>query len=244
MSIPKKIHYCWFGGAELPASAQKCIQSWKKFCPDFEIIRWDESNFDISQNRYASEAYAAKKWAFVSDYARLKIIEEHGGIYFDTDVELLRPIDDLLQYSGFMGYGDDLCVSTGLGFGAIPNHPVVGAILADYAEIPFLLADGSYDMLPCPKRNTEVLKALGLTPGKAYQTLLGMIFLPQECLCPMNYYTGKINKTENTYSIHRFDASWTTPTAKRTTRLKRLIGIRAYDFLYAKFLHKFNGWEW
>ena len=115
VKIPKVIHYCWFGGGQMPAIHQKYIRSWKKYCPDYEIVRWDESNFDIHENCYAEEAYQCGKWAFVSDYARLKIIYDHGGIYLDTDVELLKPLDPLLEYEGFMGFQNDALVSSGLG---------------------------------------------------------------------------------------------------------------------------------
>ena len=101
--IPKKIHYCWVGGNSKPPLVKKCIQSWKKYCPDYEIIEWNESNYDISKNIYMKQAYEAKKWAFVTDYMRLDIIYEHGGIYLDTDVELIKNIDDLLSNEAFAG---------------------------------------------------------------------------------------------------------------------------------------------
>ena len=107
MCIPKIIHYCWFGHNKLPALYEKCIQSWKKYCPDYEIVCWNEENFDITQNRYAKEAYEAGKWAFVSDYVRLKVLFEHGGIYLDTDVELIRPIDALVADGGYMGFDEN-----------------------------------------------------------------------------------------------------------------------------------------
>ena len=114
MSIPKVIHYCWFGGNPLPKSAKKCIDSWKKYCPDYKIIRWDESNFDINCTPYCEKLYNEKRWAFLSDYARLKIIYENGGIYFDTDVELVKPLDDLLHNQCFMGIDTTFLVSNGL----------------------------------------------------------------------------------------------------------------------------------
>ena len=142
MSIPKVIHYCWFGKGEMPKIAQKCIKSWKKYCPDYEIICHNEENFDISQNRYMKEAYDAKKWAFVSDFVRLKVIYDHGGVYLDTDVELLKPLDPLLECRGFMGFDEKGIVATGLGFGAERGNEIVGAFLKDYEDIPFILPDG------------------------------------------------------------------------------------------------------
>lgn len=244
MSIPKVIHYCWFGGASLPKSVQRCIKSWNVFCPDYEIKEWNESNFDVSANRYAREAYEQRKWAFVSDYARLKIIFDQGGIYMDTDVELLRPLDVLLELEGFMGFQDRTLVASGLGFGAVQGHPVIAALLEDYRDIPFVLPDGTLDTTPCPKRNTERLKILGLRPDNSLQTLQGVRILPSDYLCPMDYYSSKVNITENTISIHHFDASWTSAKSKRSIALRRFLGERLYAILYTRILSKTGGWEW
>ena len=244
MSIPKVIHYCWFGKGKMPKLAKKCIKSWKKYCPDYEIICHNEDNFDLSQNRYLNEAYKAGKWAFVSDYARLKIIYDNGGIYLDTDVELIKPIDDLLLTKGFMGFDEKGIVATGLGFGAEKCNEIVSEFLKDYDNIPFVLPDGSYDLTPCPDRNTEALKRLGMDIKNTSQTFMDITFLPDEYLCPMNYYTGKKTITENTYSIHHYSASWTSVVTKRTTRIKRIIGVRLYDKIYGKFLQNCKWLEW
>lgn len=161
MSIPKVLHYCWFGGAPKPKNIQNCIRSWKKYCPDYEIIEWNEQNFDVSQSLYTRQAYDARRWAFVADYARLKILYEQGGIYMDTDVELLRPLDDLLAYPAFFGFQHNNEVATGLSFGAEAHSPVVKALLDDYDSLPFLLPDGSCDLTPA--RN-EIFPSL---PGSA-----------------------------------------------------------------------------
>lgn len=244
MSIPKKIHYCWFGGAPLPRLAKKCMKSWKKYCPDYEIICWNEHNFDISCNQYVKEAYEAGQWAFVSDYVRLKTVYEYGGIYFDTDVELIKPVEPLLSGKGYMGFDEKGIVATGLGFAAEAGNEIIGEMLKDYDHIHFVLPDGSYDMTPCPDRNTETLVRLGMDIENTNQTFMNMKFLPQDYLCPMDYYTGRTKKTENTYSIHHYCASWTSPVTKRTTRMKRIVGLRMYDKLYGKFLHKFKWLEW
>ena len=244
MSIPKVIHYCWFGKGEMPKLAKKCIKSWKKYCTDYEIICHNEDNFDLTQNRYLNEAYKAGKWAFVSDYARLKIICDNGGIYLDTDVELIKPIDDLLLTKGFMGFDEKGIVATGLGFGAEKGNEIVSEFLKDYDNIPFVLPDGSYDLTPCPDRNTEALKRLGMDIKNTSQTFMDITFLPDEYLCPMNYYTGKKTITENTYSIHHYSASWTSVVTKRTTRIKRIIGVRLYDKIYGKFLQNCKWLEW
>ena len=244
MSIPKVIHYCWFGRGEIPSFYKKCIKSWGKYCPDYKIICWNEENFDVTQNKYVREAYEAGEWAFVSDYARLKVIYDNGGIYLDTDVELIKPIDDLVDSGGFMGFDEKGIVATGLGFGAEKGNEIIGEFLKDYDNIPFVLEDGSFDLTPCPDRNTAALKRLGMDVENTDQTFMGIRFLPAEYLCPMDYYTGKKTVTKNTYSIHHYSASWTSSVTKRTTRIKRMIGVKLYNKLYGKFLHKFKWLEW
>lgn len=244
MSIPKVIHYCWFGNGDLPKLATKCIKSWEKYCPDYKIVCWTERNFDLSQNKYAYEAFQAGKWAFVSDYVRLKVIYDNGGIYLDTDVELLRPLDDLLENKGYMGFDEKGIIASGLGFGAEADNTVIGELLKDYEDIPFVLPDGSYDLTPCPDRNTKALQRLGMDIKNTNQRFMDMLFLPREYFCPTEYYTAKKALTPKTYSIHHYSASWTSPVTKRTTRIKRIIGVKLYDKLYGKFLHKFKWLEW
>ena len=206
--IPKKIHYCWFGGNPLPELAQRCIASWKKYCPDYEIVEWNENNFDVNCNQYCAEAYANKKWAFVSDYARLKILYDNGGVYFDTDVELIKPLDDLMDAAGFMGFEDSGSVNTGLGFACEKENAVVGAMLKDYDGVPFIKADGSFDITPCPSRNTDSLIKLGMDITNKGQVFMGIKMLDEDYLCPIKYSAGEKIITENTYSIHHFDGSW------------------------------------
>ena len=244
MSIPKVIHYCWFGKGELPNLAKKCIASWKKYCPDYKIVCWNEDNFNINENKYAKEAYDAKKWAFVSDYVRLKVLYDEGGIYLDTDVEIIKPIDPIIENMGFMGFDDAGIVSTGLGFACEKGNELVGELLKDYSDIPFKLSDGTYDITPCPKRNTETMKRLGFDPDVKDQIFMGIHIYPEDYFCPLKYYTGKKKITANTYSIHHFCASWTSSTSRRTMFLKRLIGVKFYEKLYGKFLHKFKWLEW
>ena len=244
MSIPRIIHYCWFGKGKLPSLAEKCINSWKKYCPEYKIVCHNEENFDITGNRYAKEAYEAGKWAFVSDYVRLKVLYDEGGIYFDTDVELIKPIDKLIEENGYMGFDDNGVISTGLGFACEKGNELVGALLKDYEDIPFILPDGSYDMTPCPERNTKTMERLGMDLSNKDQVFMGIHMLPEDYLCPMKYYTGRKIITKNTYSIHHFCASWISKTAKRTLFIKRIIGVKLYDKLYGKFLHKFKWLEW
>ncbi len=204
MSIPKIIHYCWFGGAPLPKSAEKCIASWKKYCPDYEIIRWDESSFDVSCNAYCSYMYANKRWAFLTDYIRLKVVCDHGGIYLDTDVELLKPLDSILERGAWMARQHDELVATGLGFGAQTGHPFLRENMAYYEA----LSDFSQPK-SCPFITTELLREKGLTEtGIRVEQAAGLNIYPQEYFCPKNERTGLMHKTRNTVSIHHFDASW------------------------------------
>ena len=228
----------------MPKLAEKCLKSWKKFCPDYEIVCWNEDNFDINENRYAREAYEAKKWAFVSDYVRLKVLYENGGIYLDTDVELIKPLDKLIEIGGFMGFDDCGIVSTGLGFACEKGNELVGRFLKDYEDISFILSDGSYDITPCPDRNTKTLLELGMDTNNKDQIFMGIRMLPEDYLCPVKYYTGKKVITKNTYSIHHFSASWISATAKRTVVAKRILGVKLYNKLYGKFLYKFKWLEW
>lgn len=244
MAIPKVIHYCWFGKSNLPKKVEKCIASWKKYCPDYEIIRWDETNFDVRQIRYISEAYECKKWAFVSDYARLKIIYEYGGIYLDTDVKLMKPLDHLLKYDGFMGFQNREVinetvyetVATGLGFGATVHHPVIKRLLKDYQNISFFNEDGTMDLTPCPARNTKTLIKLGLKDNGTRQEVCGMQIFPAEYFCPLDRSIARTKITENTYSIHLFSASWYDQEEKKWLIIQRLIGSSACHTLRYKTL--------
>lgn len=213
MAIPKVIHYCWFGGNPLPKDVKRCIQSWKKFCPEYKIIEWNENNFDCTQSLYAQQALENRRWAFVSDYARLKIIYDQGGIYLDTDVELIRPLDDLLDYQAFFGFENNQDkqgkeVATGLGFGAEKGNAVVKELLKDYEGVCFQREDGSQDWMPCPKRNTATLVRLGLRQDGTRQTVAGAEIFPSEYFCPIEYQSNRCEITENTYSIHHYHASW------------------------------------
>lgn len=244
MSIPKIIHYCWFGKGEMPALAKKCINSWGKYLPDYKIVCWNEENFDITQNKYAKEAYEAGKWAFVSDYVRLKAIYEEGGVYFDTDVEVIKSLDEILKNGGYMGFDDRGAVSTGLGFAAEKGNTFVGELLKDYDDISFVDSSGEYDLTPCPKRNTETAVRLGLDTNIKDQVFMGIHLYPEDYFCPIKYSTGKKEITKNTYSIHHFCASWISKRAKITLMIKRIIGVRMYEKLYGKILHKLKWLEW
>lgn len=219
--IPQIIHYCWFGGNPLPKKALKCIASWKKACPDYKIVEWNEENFDLTTcPLYVRQAYDAKKWAFVTDYVRLKLVYEHGGIYLDTDVELIKNLDQLLQYEAYFGFETKEYIATGLGFGAVPHCEVLIDMMRDYDEIPFVLEDGSFNILPCPQRNTAALIARGLVQDGSVQLLEGNIrILSPEYLCPLNYVNGIMRRTPNTISIHWYAATWHTEEENRIHRM-------------------------
>lgn len=205
--IPKKIHYCWFGGNPLPESVEKCIASWKKYCPDYEIIRWDESNYDVNQIDYMKEAYEAKKYAFVSDYARLDIVYKHGGIYLDTDVELIKNLDSLLHEKCFMGMELPGRVATGLGFGAEREAGFLEKHIRMYKDSSFLNEKG-YNLSTCIDYTLKVLGEYTFLNEDTIQKFEDVTIYPTEYFCPLNMRSNKLVKTNNTYSIHWYDASW------------------------------------
>lgn len=230
--IPKIIHYCWMGGAPKPASVLRCIESWKRFCPDYEIREWNESNYDPAKNAYTQQAYAAKKWAFVTDYARLDIVYEHGGIYLDTDVEVVRSFDGLLDNECFLGFeapGERVpSVNSGHGFGAVPGSEVVRRMREEYDGVAFLAPDGSMDLRASPSYNTQALCALGLVREDRDQRLPGVTVYASDVLCPLEFHSGRLHRTERTVSIHHYGASWHKAEERRERRItlwcRRLFG--------------------
>lgn len=228
--IPKVIHYCWFGGNDLPELALRCIESWKKFCPDYEIREWNESNFDVNCCDYVREAYESKKWAFVSDYARFKILYENGGLYFDTDVELIKPLDDIIARGGFMGIeneanetstGKEVAVNPGLGLAVTAGLELYSDLVEAYHNRHFIREDGSLNLKTVVEYTTEILKKKGLANQNEIQYVAGVYIYPKEYFCPMDYETGNLNVTEKTYSIHHFHASWHSESEKYAVELQR-----------------------
>ena len=205
--IPKTIHYCWFGGNPLPPLAVKCIESWKKYCPDYEIVEWNETNFPPTFNDYVKEAYEAKKWAFVSDVARLYALVEFGGVYMDTDVEVLKSLDDILAYDAISGFEAVDSIPTGL-MAAKKGHPLFQRLLSDYEGEHFLYEDGSMNMTTNVIRITDACLDYGLKLNNKMQTVGGFTLMPKEYFCPKDNITEEIKVTENTYTIHHFSSSW------------------------------------
>lgn len=224
--IPRKIHYCWVGGNPLTPLAEKCIASWRKFCPGYEIIRWDESNYDFFKHPYMKQAYEAKKWGFVPDYARLDIIHQHGGIYLDTDVEAIKPLDSLLQHRFYAGFESSQSVALGLGFGAEPGHPLLEAMLRDYDNYSFFNADGTLNQLPSPQIQTALLRQYGLQDdtGAVQRLEDGAVVYPVNYFAPRNEARLPAALPE-AYSIHHYAASWCDDQKRRRLRnmLKKLI---------------------
>lgn len=220
--IPKKIHYCWFGRGEKPEAAKRCIASWRKHCPDFEIIEWNEDNCAYLSMPFMAQAYSAKKYAFVSDVMRLIVLEEHGGVYFDTDVELIRSIAPLLGDEGFIGFENDEYVASGLVLAAQAQHPVIKAMISEYAKLDFINADGSMNAVGCPHINTAVFKRFGLIPNGQEQLVAGMRVYPADYFNPLDSLTGRLRKTARTYSIHWYSMSWLPPQIRLKARAGRL----------------------
>lgn len=242
--IPKKIHYCWLGGGKFSAMEEKCLASWRKYCPDYEIIRWDESNYDFTIHPYMRQALEAKKWGFVPDYARLDIVHKHGGIYLDTDVELVRTLDDLLSNKCFMGFESPYFVALGLGFGAEAGHPLLQEMMQDYDNYSFITPEGKLNMLPSPKIQTELLKKHGL---KEYdgriQTINGDVTVyPTEYFSPRSLVTKQVTLTENTFSIHLGHGSWQPWHTKVKGKIYKFLAFHAVWVL--KLRARLLGKEW
>lgn len=214
--IPKVIHYCWFGGNEKNETIKKCMVSWKKYCPDYEIVEWNESNYDVAKHPFMKKAYEVKKWAFVSDYARVDILYHHGGVYLDTDVELVSSLDPFLKYNFYAGFESKSFVSFGLGFGAIKGHPVLKDILETYDRLIFPDTDFGLSMISCPRIQTDSLIKRGMICDNQNQVFEGIHIFSSEYFSPMSFKTGKTEITNNTVSIHHYDMSWNTDSFKKS----------------------------
>lgn len=241
--IPKVIHYCWFGRNPLPRSASKCIDSWRRFCPDYEIREWNEDNFDVNAIPYTVQAYERKKYAFVSDYARFDILHRHGGLYFDTDVELIKPIDDIIADGPFMGIEADktdgvissVGVAPGLGLAAPAAHPIYREILDHYGSIPFVNGRGEQIPGTVVKHTTDILKRHGFVEKDERQEIGGITIYPNEFFNPLDDATGRLSTTANTHSIHWYSKTWVSNygpfRAWITRRIHRYFGTDSLSWL-------------
>lgn len=248
--IPKVIHYCWFGGNPLPESAKKCIASWGEYLPDYEIKEWNESNFDVNSIKYTREAYRLKKYAFVSDYARMWILYNYGGLYFDTDVELIKPIDDIVARGNFMGREaadnklsghdggaaikgcgslNESTINPGLGLGVAPGLGLYKKVVDWYQAHHFATWDGKFTatIVDIVSNILAEDKLQELEGGIEYGSEI--YIYPPEYFCPKNYFTGEMHITENTRSIHHYAATWVNESRPLSERLKKRINfIRAH----------------
>lgn len=224
MSIPKTIHYCWFGKNELPEKAQQCIDSWKKNCSDYKIIEWNENNFDINSNTYVKEAYESKKYAFVTDYVRLYALYNYGGVYMDTDVEVVKSLDKFLQHKAFTGNENgEFCITGTMGSEA--GNAWIKQLLDWYNDKKFILPDGKLNTKP----NTEIITEItseyyGWKCENKFQKLGDDINIyTHDVFCAKDWRTKKITTTENTYTIHNFAGSWISDKDKKREKIKRTV---------------------
>lgn len=224
--IPKKIHYCWFGRGKMPELAMKCIASWKKYLPEYEIKEWNEDNFDLDLYPYVREAYDNRKFAFVTDVVRLYALYHEGGIYMDTDVEVLKPLDSLLVYDAVSGFESPTQIPTGL-MACREGHPFFKELLDEYDGLHFKREDGSLDMTTNVTRITNACLKYGFVPNNKLQTVNGFTFLPKDYLCPINQEGHTLCLTENTLCIHHFAGSWVTGWPRIKMKISNIIGERA-----------------
>lgn len=229
-NIPKVIHYCWFGKGGKPELAKRCIESWKKYCGDYELKEWNEDNFDINCNTYVKQAYENKKFAFVTDYVRLYALYTQGGIYMDTDVEVLKPLDSFLELHAFSSFENNNMIPTGI-IGSEKGNAWIKDLLDEYTDLTFVDEHGNFDLTTNVSRITELThNKYGLKLTSSYQELKGGIvtLYPFDYFCPKDWETGKINLTANSYTIHHFSGSWHTAEEKKKSeryrkRLKKYI---------------------
>lgn len=230
--IPKKIHGCWFSGEKKPELYQKCIDSWKRYCPDYEIIEWNQDNYDVTKNLFMRQALEAKRWAIVSDYARLDLVYNHGGIYMDMDLELIKGLDDLLYHRAYFSFDSYNCVEMGASFGAEAGTKVLKTMMERYESIPYYNERGGVNLTPQPIHMLQSFQEIGLTVNGKYQEIEGMAFYPMVYFCPIDIDLGLSVATDQTRGIHHFGDGWFA--AKQADeKKKKLEGLRTlYHIAY------------
>lgn len=231
--IPKKIHYCWFGRSPQPEIIKKCIASWRKFLPDYEIILWNEENYDVEKIPFTKDAYQYKKFAFVSDYARFDILEKYGGIYMDTDVELLKSLDDFLHHKAFTGFEKSDLVAPGLILGAEANHPIISWMKNHYEKEKGF--NTNENMITVVYIMTEYLKKHGLLPNNSLQEVMDITIYPMEYFAPLNFQNSTLQITDKTVSIHHYAGTWLSPSTLFRVKiyqfLNRIMGEKLFKFV-------------
>lgn len=228
--IPKKIHYVWFGYNQKSDLIEKCIASWRQFFPDYEIIEWNETNYDVTKCDYMREAYESKKWAFASDYARFDILNEHGGIYLDTDVEFLKPLPaSMLQFDGFTGTEPTGAISPGLIFASIPHFWITEEILKEYQKMHFL-QDGKPIFKTVNSVITELLEKHCKLQNNTFQVVNGLAIYPSSIFCGYDLDVMEYDIHPDTVSVHHYAGTWVQNTFKGTIQrmLKKIVGIELY----------------
>lgn len=224
--IPKIIHYCWLGQGKIPEQNKIWMESWKKHCPDYEIVEWNEKNYDVSKNKYMHAAYRERKWGFVSDYMELDVIYHYGGIYLDTDVEIVKNLDELLYQDAFMGIDGTKLISLGLGFGAKPEFDLIRQLRDIYDLFDFYYPDGTMNLTSAPKLQRSFFENIGYKNNGEFQRIGGLSVYPEKVLSGKCNWTGMISPTEHTFAIHHYDGSWTS--RKRKEQI-----IRMHEFYNA-----------
>ncbi|MEY9867467.1 hypothetical protein ABIE66_002846 [Peribacillus sp. B2I2] len=221
--IPRVIHYCWFGGKAKPDIVEKCMDSWRKHLSDYEIIEWNEDNFNLHINAYVQEAYTAEKYAFVSDYARVHALYHFGGIYLDTDVEVFKPFDDLLHHESFWGFEQKNYIATST-IGAAKGNKLIKKFLDSYEKKVFIKEDGSLDQLTNVAIVTDLIENLGLKRNGEYQELQHLgVFYPQTYFSPYDYINCRIFFTDETYALHHFYKSWLPASIQFKSHIKKML---------------------
>lgn len=243
--IPPIIHYCWFGGKEKPELAKKCIDSWKKYCPEYQIKEWNENNFNIDCCQFVKDAYKEKKWAFIADYVRLYAMVNEGGIYMDTDVEVCKPLDEFLDEQAFSGFQTEDSIPTGI-MACEKGYHVFKKLLNDYNTRSFYNEDGSLNLTPNVVYITDEYRKYGLELNNRKQTVEGFTLYPVDYFCAKSWETGIVTRTENTYTIHHFAGSWFSDKNKQMRKVKHFCythfgkAARPIFLIYKYILHPRN----
>lgn len=214
MSVPKIIHYCWFGPKEIPEMEQKCIASWKKVLPDYKIMFWNEQNFDVNSVPYVREAYEKGKYAFVSDYVRMYALYNYGGVYFDTDVEVLKPLDKFLEDKAFIGFENRTMIGTGI-IGAEKHSALFEEMLNYYSNHNFVDDNGNIDTTTNVQIISKLLMEQKFEPRNSEQILSDIHIYERDVFCPKKMDDGTFAVTDRSVTIHRFSGSWLTEREKK-----------------------------
>ena len=227
--IPKKLHYMWLGRKSIPDKLKRCVESWRRFCPNYQIVEWNEDNYDIEKHPYMKQAYEVGAYGFVPDYARLDILYNEGGIYLDLDVEIKRSLDALLYQDAFCGVEKWQVINFGGLSGAIPGHPMVKKFLDARKNVEFFEKDGTQNRRTCGFYDTRVALGAGYRMDGKVQSIGGMTIYPYDYFHPYDYMSGIVNKTDNTYSVHWFNGGWLNDEMKRINEESRMNYVKLYN---------------